>query len=114
LQWFGQSGFVLSDPGMCVTLAASGLVTCIPLLLFAAAARRLRFATLGFLQYIAPTVQFLLAVFLFREPLSTIKIVSLSLIWTAVAIYSIDSLRMLHEHRSRRELERLEPAPADV
>ncbi len=110
----GASALVLSDPAMCVTLMASGLVTCVPLLLFTAAARRLRFATLGFLQYLAPTIQFLIAVFLFREPLSTVKLVSLSLIWTAVAIYSIDSVRMLKQDRSRREEQRLEPAPADV
>lgn len=109
------SAFVLSEPAMCLKLAASGIVTCVPLLLFAAAARRLRFATLGFLQYIAPTIQFLIAVLIFREPLSTVKVVSLSLIWTAVAIYSLDSLRMLHQHRiTAREAERLEPAPADV
>jgi chloramphenicol-sensitive protein RarD len=115
LSYYGQSAFASTDPAMCVTLAASGIVTCVPLLLFAAAARRLRFATLGFLQYLAPTIQFLIAVFLFREPLTTLKVVSLSLIWTAVAIYSIDSLRMLRQHRlTLREAERLEPAPADV
>ena len=110
-----QSAFVLADPAMCLTLAASGIVTCVPLLLFAAAARRLRFATLGFLQYLAPTIQFLIAVFVFKEPLTTVKIVSLSLIWTAVGIYSIDSLRMLRQHRlTAREAERMDPAPADV
>ncbi len=115
LHLLGKSAFVLGDPSMCLTLMASGIVTCVPLLLFAAAARRLRFATLGFLQYLAPTIQFLIAVFLFREPLTTAKVVSLSLIWTAVGIYSIDSLRMLRQHRiTAREAERLEPAPADV
>jgi chloramphenicol-sensitive protein RarD len=111
----GATAFVLENPAMCLTLAASGVVTCVPLLLFAAAARRLRFATLGFLQYIAPTIQFLIAVFVFREPLSTVKVASLSLIWIAIAIYSIDSLRMLRQHRlTSREAEQLEPAPADV
>jgi len=111
----GASAFVVSDPSMCLKLAASGIVTCVPLLLFAAAARRLRFATLGFLQYIAPTIQFLIAVLIFRELLSTAKVVSLSLIWTAVGIYSLDSLRMLHQHRiTAREAQRFEPAPADV
>ncbi len=111
----GASAFVVSDPAMCLKLAASGIVTCVPLLLFAAAAKRLRFATLGFLQYIAPTIQFLIAVLIFREPLSTAKVISLSLIWTAVGIYSLDSLRMLHQHRiTAREAQRMEPTPADV
>ncbi len=114
LQAVDISAFRFSDPAMCAKLMASGLVTCVPLLLFAAAARRLRFATLGFLQYLAPTIQFLLAVFLFGEPLSTAKVVSLSLIWTAVAIYSLDSLRMLRQTPTPAEEELLEPAPADV
>ncbi len=115
LRSLGASAFVFNDPAMCLKLAASGVVTCVPLLLFAAAARRLQFATLGFLQYLAPTIQFLIAVLLFREPLSTVKVISLSLIWTAVGIYSLDSLRMLHQRRlTLREAERLDPAPPDV
>jgi chloramphenicol-sensitive protein RarD len=84
---------------MCLLLAASGIVTAVPLLLFAAAARRLRFATLGFLQYLAPSIQFLLAVFAFGEAMTPIKWAAMSLIWTAVAIYSIDSLRVYRQQR---------------
>jgi chloramphenicol-sensitive protein RarD len=113
LQAEGISAFRSSDPLMCFKLAAGGLVTCVPLLLFTAAARRLRFATLGFLQYLAPTIQFLLAVFLFGEPLSAPKVIALALIWTAVVIYSVDSLRMLRQSRAAADAE-LEPAPADV
>jgi chloramphenicol-sensitive protein RarD len=115
LQATGASVFVASDPGMCFTLMASGVVTCGPLLLFGAAARRLRFATLGILQYLAPSIQFLLAVFLFGEPLSTTRLVALCFIWAAVAIYAIDSLRMIKSERdAARQAERLRPAPADV
>jgi chloramphenicol-sensitive protein RarD len=71
----------------------------VPLLLFAAAARRLRFSTLGFLQYLAPTTQFLLAVFAFGELMTPLKWTALSLIWIAVAIYSIDSLRVYQRQR---------------
>lgn len=115
LQVTGASVFVASNPAMCFTLMASGVVTCVPLLLFGAAARRLRFATLGILQYLAPTIQFLLAVFLFGEPLSTTKLVALCFIWTAVAIYAIESLRILNSERNAaRQAEGLQPAPADV
>jgi chloramphenicol-sensitive protein RarD len=89
---------------------ASGVVTAVPLILFAAAARRLRFSTLGILQYLAPTLQFLLAVGLFHEPLSTTKIVALGLIWTAVGIYLVDALRSFQAER--RQL--VAPVPADV
>ena len=73
-------------------LMLSGPVTVVPLLLFGGAARRLRLSTLGFLQYLSPSLQFLVAVVLFREPFSTAQAASFACIWTAVAIYTWDSL----------------------
>ena len=72
-------------------LALSGVVTAIPLLLFAAAARRLRLSTMGFLQYLAPTCQFLLAVFLYDEPFTRAHLITFALIWSALLVYSSDS-----------------------
>ncbi|MAO12084.1 MULTISPECIES: EamA family transporter RarD [Marinobacter] len=69
-------------------LLSSGAVTAIPLLAFAGAARRLKLSTVGFLMYINPTIQFLIALFVFHEPLSTAKLVSFSMIWVALGIYS--------------------------
>src|SRR5436190_4644348 len=69
-------------------LMASGPVTAIPLLWFAAAVRRLRLATIGLLQYISPTLQFLVAVFLFHEPFDHTRMLAFALIWIAVAVYS--------------------------
>jgi chloramphenicol-sensitive protein RarD len=77
----------------CVLLVLAGVVTAVPLLWFAAAAQRLRLATLGFLQYLAPTCQFLLAVFAYGEPFTRVHAVSFGLIWAALAVYSLDSLR---------------------
>lgn len=74
-------------------LAASGAITAAPLLLFAASARRLRYATVGLLQYIGPTLQFLQAVLLFGEPLRPVHFVTFGLIWTGCALYAWDSLR---------------------
>ncbi|MBZ2168683.1 EamA family transporter RarD [Marinobacter sp. F4216] len=74
-------------------LMASGIVTAIPLLLFAGAARRLRLATLGFLMYINPTLQFFLALWVFGEPLSQIQLASFTMIWIALALYSWSSWR---------------------
>ena len=84
-----------------VLLVFSGLVTSIPLLLFAAAARRLTLSSLAFMQYLAPTLQFLLAVLVFREPFSTPQLVSFACIWGAVAIYSGDSLLLYRRGRTR-------------
>jgi chloramphenicol-sensitive protein RarD len=74
-------------------LVLAGIVTAIPLLMFAAAARRMPYSTLGLLQYIAPTLQFLLAVLLFGEALHTAHIVTFTLIWAGCALYAWDMLR---------------------
>lgn len=76
------------DMSMTVLLISSGVATAIPLLAFAGAARRLRLATLGFLMYINPTIQFLVALFVFHEPLSGEKLMSFVMIWVALGIYS--------------------------
>lgn len=74
-------------------LSLAGVITAVPLLLFGAAVRRLKLSTVGFLQYIGPTLQFLLAILLFREPLDSAKLLSFVLCWAAIAIYASDSLR---------------------
>jgi chloramphenicol-sensitive protein RarD len=74
-------------------LIASGPMTAAPLMFFAAAARRIRFSTLGLLQYIAPTLHFLTAVYVFRDPLQPAQLVTFGLIWLALVLYTISSLR---------------------
>lgn len=74
-------------------LAFTGVVTAVPMVLFAAAARRLRYATVGLLQYLAPSLVFLQAMLLFGEPLRPIHLVTFGLIWAGCALYAWDSLR---------------------
>ncbi|MGD9248723.1 MAG: EamA family transporter RarD [Desulfobacteraceae bacterium] len=74
-------------------LMASALVTAVPLLLFTVGARKLTFVTIGFLQYIAPSATFLLAVFVYREPFSTAQAITFIMIWSALALFSIDAIR---------------------
>ncbi|MEM1050803.1 MAG: EamA family transporter RarD [Pseudomonadota bacterium] len=69
----------------------SGVVTAIPLLLFAIAARRMPYSTLGFIQYLAPTIVFLLGLFVFGQQLRTVQLASFLLIWTAIAIFVADA-----------------------
>jgi chloramphenicol-sensitive protein RarD len=73
-------------------LMLSGPITTVPLLFFGAAARRLRLSTMGILQYLSPTLQFLLAVVAFGEPFSRAQLLSFACIWAAVLIYALDSL----------------------
>jgi len=70
--------------------AASGLVTAAPLLLFAVAARRMDYSTLGFVQFLAPTLVFLIGLLVFHEPLRPVQLVCFVLIWTAAALFIWD------------------------
>lgn len=81
---FGQDGWTSA------LIIFSGVVTAIPLLLFALAARRMDYSTLGFLQYIAPTIVFFLGLFVFEQPLAPAKLGSFVLIWVAVGIFVWD------------------------
>ena len=73
-------------------LSLSGIITAVPLLLFGAALRRLKLSTIGFLQYIGPTLQFLVAVWLYREPLDRTRLTGFAICWVAIAVYVLDSL----------------------
>lgn len=81
------------DTRLSLLLVAAGAITAAPLLLYAAAAKRLRYTTLGLLQYIAPTLQLVQAVVLFGEPLRAYHIAAFGLIWAGCAIYAVAGWR---------------------
>ncbi len=89
----GRGAFLHSGLEVNLLLVGSGLFTSLPLLLFTMGARRIHLSTLGFLQYIAPSGTFLLAVLVYGEPLSLPRLVAFVLIWIALGIYSWDSVR---------------------
>jgi chloramphenicol-sensitive protein RarD len=74
-------------------LLSSGVITAVPLLLFAYGARRVRLTTLGLLQYLGPTVQFAIGLWVFREPFSAERAGGFALIWAGLALYTFDNLR---------------------
>lgn len=82
-----------NDWALNTILIAAGVVTTAPLLCFTAAAKRLTLAALGFFQYIGPSIMFLLATFLYQEPLNAAKLATFGFIWAALIIFSLDSLR---------------------
>ncbi|MEH0167677.1 EamA family transporter RarD [Roseateles microcysteis] len=95
LAWWslqGHSAFVSGDSFTLFMLLLSGPLTAITLLLFASGARRIPMTTLGLLQYIAPTTQFVLGVWLYHEPFQSSRLVGFALIWAALAVYSLESL----------------------
>lgn len=87
-----QTALLHAEPLTLALLVASGPATAAPLLLFAAGARRVSLVTLGILQYIAPTLQFLIGVGLYGEPLTFQRLIGFAIIWVALAVYTVDSL----------------------
>ncbi len=83
-----------------VLLALTGVITAVPLLLFGAAASRVPLTTLGLLQYLAPTVQFLIGVLVLGEPLGLAKLLGFALVWLALLAFTADLVE--HTRRASR------------
>jgi chloramphenicol-sensitive protein RarD len=96
LAYLGWAGSVRFGHGSHVTdalLMFLGVVTAVPLMMFAAGAQRLRLSTVGFLQYIAPSMSFLLAVFVYGEHLGAAQVTTFVCIWAGIAVYAVDNWR---------------------
>ena len=87
-----------------VLLIGTGLLTIVPLALFAAAVQRVPLSIIGFLQYISPTIQFLIGILVFREAFSRAQFVGFALVWTAVVLFGVDGLI------ARRQVPEAQPA----
>ncbi|MBI1422113.1 MAG: EamA family transporter RarD [Gammaproteobacteria bacterium] len=85
--------FLHTSVTMDLLLVGAGVITVVPLVLFATGARRLRLGTIGLLQYVAPTIQFLTGVYFFSEPFTRVDGITFACIWSGLALYSIDALR---------------------
>ena len=90
----GHSAFVTANPTEMSWLLLGGPLTAGTLLLFAAGARRIPMATLGLLQYVSPSLQFFLGVWLYKEPFDPARMLGFGLIWAALAVYSLEGLWM--------------------
>ncbi len=90
LRGVGSFGHV--EPLTSLLIALSGIITAIPLLLFATGARQVPLSTLGLLQYFAPTIQFLIGVLLYHEPFTRDRLIGFSIIWLALIFFSAESL----------------------
>jgi chloramphenicol-sensitive protein RarD len=106
----GESGLGV-DATTNTLLILAGAITAIPLLLFTAAAKRLPYSTLGFLQYIAPSLQFLLAVLVFGEKLTRAHIICFGAIWTALVIFAFEGVRTGRADARQRRADRAEACP---
>ncbi|WP_419785062.1 EamA family transporter RarD [Pseudodesulfovibrio sp.] len=100
LHHVGELGFLSISTRADLLLIGAGLVTSLPLIGFAFGARRLHLSTLGILQYASPSIAFLLGVFLYKEPFGVSNLITFSLIWTGLVLYTFDSVRALRRNRS--------------
>jgi chloramphenicol-sensitive protein RarD len=92
LIWSAQNTFAGAPESTRWLLAAAGPITAIPLLMFAAGARRIPLATLGLLQYIGPSLQLLLGVWLYHEQFGAARLAGFAVVWSALLVYSADAL----------------------
>lgn len=104
-----QAAFAHSALPTTLLLAFTGVVTALPLLLFGAAARRIPLSTLGIVQYIAPTLQFLLGVLVYGEAFGGARVVGFVLVWAALAVYTVEGLTQRNRRRARERA--APPAP---
>ena len=95
---FGHAG-----AGNALLLVGSGIATAIPLLLFAAAARRVPLSTVGLLQYVNPLMQLAIGVFVFSEPMPPARLAGFALVWVALVVFTADTLRAAHGNRRAAE-----------
>ena len=112
LEVTGRGSFGNAGWGLSLLLVATGLITLVPLLLFAGAATRLPLSTLGLLQYLAPTLQFLLGIGYFHESMSPGRWAGFGLVWLALVVMTTDGL--LAVRRGRALARETEPTPAQV
>jgi chloramphenicol-sensitive protein RarD len=108
----GDSAFTTQGPGHAALLAATGVVTALPLVCFGAAAIRVPLSTLGLLQYLAPVFQFLLGILYFHEAMPPERWAGFALVWIALALLTGDALRTAH--RAARTLRARTAAPGGV
>ena len=98
----GETAFLHAGLSIDLLLIGSGIVSILPLLFFVVAARRLKLATVGLMQYMAPTCHLLIGVFMYGEPFSAANAVTFGCIWTGLALYTTDMWRQHHKQRVLR------------
>ena len=100
---FSQQGFMNYMTSTNLLLVGAGVVTAIPLLLFAEAAKRISYIIVGFIQYINPTIMLLFAVFLFHEPYTMAQFAAFSFIWLGIAVFAYSTIRVYRKEQQLME-----------
>jgi chloramphenicol-sensitive protein RarD len=107
----GEGSFAAHGAGHALLLMSSGVATAVPLLLFAAATRRIPLSTVGLLQYVTPLMQLSIGVFVDGEPMPPARLAGFAIVWLALVVFTVDSLRTA---RSAGRRAAADPVPAEV
>jgi len=110
LESSGSAAFAHEGAGNALLLAFSGVATAVPLLLFAASARRVPLSTVGLLQYVNPLIQLAIGVFVLDEPMPPARLAGFVIVWLALAVFTADSLRQARSNRRDVAV----PVPAEL
>jgi chloramphenicol-sensitive protein RarD len=103
----GVGAFGSGDPGFSLLLASTGIATAVPLLFFSSGTRVVPLTTIGLLQYVTPTTQFLLGVLVFKEPVSSDKMIGFVIIWIALVLFTGENLLRIRPRPIRRDVQPL-------
>ena len=106
----GTGTFGGAGTGHALLLVSSGIATAVPLLLFAAAARRIPLSTIGLMQYVTPLMQLTIGVFVYDEPMPPARLAGFAIVWLALAVFTVDSLRQARSTRRSAAV----PVPAGL
>jgi chloramphenicol-sensitive protein RarD len=99
-EWIGRGAFLHTGFGADLLMAGSGLITAVPLIMFSYAVQRAPLTTIGLMHYITPTCQFFLGVLVYREVFNRDQAFGFALVWAALAIFCVESLRFARSQRS--------------
>jgi chloramphenicol-sensitive protein RarD len=110
LEGRGEAVFGHAGVGNSLLLVSTGVATAVPLLLFAAAARRVPLSTVGLLQYVTPLMQLSIGVFVYDEPMPPARLAGFAIVWLALIVFTVDSLRQARSSRRAGPV----PVPAEV
>ena len=97
----GASGFLSQGPWITFLLIGTGVITSLPLLLFVFGAQRITMTALGLMQYLAPTIQFLIGLLIFHEPFPVTKLIGFAIIWTALILFTAENIFFSLRRRTR-------------
>jgi chloramphenicol-sensitive protein RarD len=107
----GSATLASQGPGHFWLLVASGVITAVPLLFFGASARRLPMTTIGLLQYVAPLLQFIVALVVFQEAMTVSRWIGFGVVWLALLLLTVDMLRMAGKNSRNRKRAKLNALP---